>query len=251
MNVKTNYGYPISSIFFQICGMIFLILVLMFSIFAKTFIILIINIVLIFVFWYLFIYKFKNRFSQLRNQILTQMKQLAELRGDEYILDLGTGAGYVAIGFAKELSLGRVVGVDKYDQKTSVLGENFFEELRINFFKNKLNQAKQNASIEHQQDKIVLVKSDLKGHFPFKDHSFDVVLSSQFLYCIPQKDMLTVLEEINRVLKPSGQLVFFESEKFLNWDVANIQAFFESKGYQTNRYHLENMANKSIFIALK
>lgn len=251
MNSKTDYGYPISSIFFQICGMILLILFLMLSIFSLTYIATGILIAVLFVYWYVFIYSFKERFSRLRNKILTEMNQHLTMKGDEYILDLGTGAGYIAINLSKKLSGGRVVGVDKYDQKTSILGENFFEELKINFFKNKLNQAKQNAFIEKQQDKITLIKSDLKNHFPFNDNSFDVVFSSQFLYCIPQKEINRVLEEINRVLKPSGQLIFFESEKFLNWDITHIQTFFQKKGYHTTQYPLKNMTNKTIFTAMK
>jgi ubiquinone/menaquinone biosynthesis C-methylase UbiE len=179
------------------------------------------------------------------------MISLAQLTGNEHVLDLGTGAGYIAIHFSKLLDSGIVIGVDKYDQHTPILGGNFFEELKINFFGNTLDHARKNAFIEKQQDKILFVKSDLKHHFPFSDESFNVILSSQFLYCIPQEKIEKVLSEIDRVLKTSGKLIFFESKKFMNWDISNIQLFFKRLGYDTQIQSLNNTANKCIFIAEK
>jgi ubiquinone/menaquinone biosynthesis C-methylase UbiE len=251
MNAKTHYGYPISSIFFQVCGMILLSLLAILTIVLGIFYVTLLIIVLALLFWYFVIHQFKERFSQLRTTILVQMIDYARLNGHENILDLGTGAGYLAIGFSKAIQSGQVVGVDKYDQGTSVLGNNFFEELRINFFKNKLNQAKRNASIEKQMESILLVKSDLKKHFPFTTQSFDLILSSQFLYCIPRKKLDRVLWEIDRVLRPKGKLVFFESEKFLNWNISKVQAFFEALQYETRIYPLKKMSNKCILIAEK
>ena len=251
MNAKTHYGYPISSIFFQVCGMILLSLLAILTIVLSIFSVTLIIVAVAFLFWYFAIHTFKERFSQLRRKILCQMKDFARLNGHEHILDLGTGAGYMAINFSKSLQSGQVVGVDKYDQGTKILGNNFFEELKINFFKNKLNQAKWNAAIEGQTDSILFIKSDLKKHFPFSNQSFDLILSSQFLYCIPSKKLDKVLSEINRVLRPKGKLVFFESEKFLNWNISTVQVFFDSRHYKTRIHPLKNMPNKCILIAQK
>jgi len=179
------------------------------------------------------------------------MKSLAHLKGSECILDLGTGSGYVSIGFAKQLDSGLVVGVDKYDKSTSILGRNFFEELKINFFGNTLNQAKKNAYIEKQSNQIMFVKSDLKHFFPFSDESFHVIVSSQFLYCIPTKKRDRVLAEINRVLKPEGKLIFFESKKYVNWDIAHVEQYFNKLNYETKIHSLDYMNNKCIFYAYK
>ena len=247
----SRYGFPISSVFFQICGTIFITLLLFLTLISE-FIVGSISIILILLgFWYFLIYNFKKKFFTLREKILHQMVSQAHFAGTERVLDLGTGAGYIAIQFSKLLDSGTVIGVDKYDQHTSVLGSNFFEELKINFFGNTLEQARQNANIEKQQDKIIFVKSDLKHHFPFSNESFNVILSSQFLYCIPQRMIEKVLTEIDRVLKPSGKLIFFESKKFLNWDISNIQMVFKRLGYQTQIQPLNNMYNKCIFIAKK
>ena len=205
----------------------------------------------ILIFWYIFVFRFKQRFSTLRNKILQSMVSLADLDKSEKILDLGTGAGYIAIGFSKVLNAGLVVGVDKYDQTTSILGSNFFEELKINFFGNTLNQAKKNAYIEKQSDQIMFVKSDLKHFFPFSDESFHVILSSQFLYCIPAKKRERVLTEINRVLKPGGKLIFFESKKYVNWDITQVEHYFNKLNYETKIHSLDYMNNKCIFSASK
>ena len=123
--------------------------------------------------------------------------------------------------------------------------------LKINFFKNKLNRAKRNASIEHQLNHILFVKSDLQKQFPFSSQSFNLILSSQFLYCISSKQLHQVLVEVDRVLKPSGQLIFFESKKFIQWNILHVKRFFEKIGYETQIHSLKNMSNKCIFIARK
>ena len=251
MKLNTHYGYPISSIFFQICGMIFFLLLIILSIISNSYLLTAVIILIIIIFWYVSIYQFKKRFLQLRKEILDQMIKHAQLRGNEQILDLGTGAGYIAIGFSKMLPEGRIVGVDKYDQRTRIFGTNFFEELKINFFKNKLNRAKRNASIEHQLNHILFVKSDLQKQFPFSSQSFNLILSSQFLYCISSKQLHQVLVEVDRVLKPSGQLIFFESKKFIQWNILHVKRFFEKIGYETQIHSLKNMSNKCIFIARK
>lgn len=251
MTQDKMYGFPISSVFFQICGFIFLLLILFFTFILDSLIVSIIVFFSILIFWYIFVFHFKQRFSTLRNKILQSMISLADLDGSEKILDLGTGAGYVAIGFSKVLNAGLVVGVDKFDQTTSILGRNFFEELKINFFGNTLNQAKKNAYIEKQSDKIMFVKSDLKHYFPFSDKSFHVLLSSQFLYCIPIKKREWVLSEINRVLKPEGKLIFFESKKYVNWNITQLEQYFNKLNYETKIHSLNYMNNKCIFYACK
>ncbi|MBS3749860.1 MAG: class I SAM-dependent methyltransferase, partial [Candidatus Thermoplasmatota archaeon] len=119
------------------------------------------------------------------------------------------------------------------------------------FFGNSLNQAKKNAYIEKQSNQIMFVKSDLKHFFPFSDESFHVILSSQFLYCIPTKKRDRVLAEINRVLKPEGKLIFFESKKYVNWDIAHVEQYFNKLNYETKIHSIYYMNNKCIFYGYK
>ena len=115
MTKDKMYGFPISSVFFQICGFIFLLITLFLMFVLDLFICSIMVSFSILIFWYIFVFRFKQRFSTLRNKILQSMVSLADLDKSEKILDLGTGAGYIAIGFSKVLNAGLVVGVDKYD----------------------------------------------------------------------------------------------------------------------------------------
>jgi hypothetical protein len=49
----------------------------------------------------------------------------------------------------------------------------------------------------------------------------------------------------------SGKLIFFESKKFLNWNIEDVNKFFKKKYYETYLIPLKEMSNKCIFIAIK
>jgi ubiquinone/menaquinone biosynthesis C-methylase UbiE len=179
------------------------------------------------------------------------MIEKADLNGCEIILDIGTGAGYAAINFARKLSTGSVIGIDKYDLKNQGIFQRFLNELKINFFGNSLNNAKKNSQIEGVENKISFIKADLIQPFPFSSNYFDLIISSQFLYCISHNKLTHVLIEIDRVLNDTGKLVFFESNKFMFWDIYHLKDFFTDKGYNVKITPLDSLSNKSIFIAEK
>ena len=95
------------------------------------------------------------------------------------------------------------------------------------------------------------MKMKLKKGRLVKRHAKKVGLPPGTLVYVGEKKIEKVLTEIDRVLKPSGKLIFFESKKFLNWDIAKIQLFFNRLGYHTQIHPLNNMPNKCIFIAKK
>jgi len=196
---------------------------------------------------YFFVIHFKKTFSKKRFQILQKMIETVDVKDSEIILDLGTGAGYIAIGFAKKLNRGKVYGIDKYNLKPNGIFSKLFDIAKINFFGNTISNAKHNALVENQQNKTEFLEAELTQCFPFKNESFDVIVSSQFLYCIPQEKLSFVLSEINRVLKSDGMLVFFESKRFFNWDLNDVIDFYEEKGYQHKIIPLDEFKNKIIY----
>ena len=114
-------------------------------------------------------------------------------RGDETVLDVGVGRGLLAIGAAKRLTTGRVIGIDIWNA--------------ADLSGNGAAGAARNAAIEGVSDKIELVTADAR-RMGFADASFDVVLSLLCLHNIePESDRTVACHEIARVLKPGGTVL--------------------------------------------
>ena len=109
-------------------------------------------------------------------------------RGNETVLDLGTGRGLLAIGAAKRLRTGTVVSIDDWQEEDG----------------NRLEAAQRNLDLARVHDRVEL-RSDDPRHIAFVDNSFDVVLSLMFLHHIQDaRSRAKVCCEIARVLKPRG-----------------------------------------------
>jgi SAM-dependent methyltransferase len=122
------------------------------------------------------------------------MLDLVSWRGDERVLDIGTGAGMLLIGAAKRLkSAGLAVGIDIWAAKD--LSDNSAEATC------------RNIALEGVQDRAE-VRTDDATRLSFADATFDVVLSLLCLHNIePQTNQTVACREIARVLKPGGRVV--------------------------------------------
>jgi arsenite methyltransferase len=124
-----------------------------------------------------------------RDRMLNILKT-SPWRGDEQILDVGTGRGLLAIGAAKRLTTGKSIGIDIWREQ--------------DLSGNTVEAAMRNAEIEGVADKVEFRNADAREMF-FPDGSFDCVLSNLCLHNIPSEEgRAAACREIARVLKPGG-----------------------------------------------
>lgn len=112
---------------------------------------------------------------------LPAMVALAELRGDEQVLDAGCGAGHTALAFAPHVA--------------QVMATDFTADM--------LRQVEDLAA-ERRASNVITQAGDVED-LPFSDGSFDLVVSrySAHHWPHPQK----ALAEFRRVLRPGGRVV--------------------------------------------
>lgn len=115
-----------------------------------------------------------------------------ELRGDERVLDMGSGRGAVQLLAAQLLPRGQATGLDLWrsgDQSGNTEAA-----------------ARKNAAAEGVSDRAVFKTGDM-SKMPFSNSSFDLVVSSLAIHNI--EDPATrqkAIDEAVRVLKPGGRL---------------------------------------------
>ena len=112
-------------------------------------------------------------------------------RGDERVLDVGTGGGVLLIGAAKRAPRGRASGIDIWSA-TDLSGNTKARVLR-------------NASLEGVADRIDVRDDDARA-MSFDDASFDVIVSMLCLHNIDE-NADRALREMARVLAPGGTIV--------------------------------------------
>src|SRR5271169_3703487 len=90
-----------------------------------------------------------------------RMLNMLAWKGDEQVLDIGTGRGLLMIGAAKKLTTGKSTGIDIWNA----------EDLTGNNIENALK----NAEIEGVSDKIS-IENENAMEMSFTDNSFDIIV---------------------------------------------------------------------------
>lgn len=148
-----------------------------------------------------------------------RMLKMINWRGDEQVLDVGTGRGLLLVGAARHLKSGRAYGIDVWSTK--------------DLSGNSLERTQSNIEIEGVKDKITL-KSDDARKLSFPDATFDVILSNLCIHNIPNEEgRAQACREIGRVLKPGGVAIISD---FIH--TGFYQKIFRESGLQVSRKNM-------------
>jgi len=149
-----------------------------------------------------------------------RMLAMVDWKGNESVLDVGTGRGLLMIGAAKKLTTGKSVGIDIWSTK--------------DLSGNALDKTLQNAELEGVRDKVDVQNGDASG-MKFPDASFDVVVSNLCIHNIPTRaGRDKACREIVRVLKPGGKAIISDFIKTRDYVKA-----FNAAGAVTSRTGLD------------
>jgi arsenite methyltransferase len=144
------------------------------------------------------------------------MLNMLRWRGDERVLDVGTGRGLLLIGAARRLTTGTATGIDIWSTK--------------DLSGNSLERTQANIDAEGVKDKVDL-KGDDARNLSFPDASFDVILSNLCIHNIPAAEgRAQACREIARVLKPGGTALISD---FIN--TGTYQKTFAACGLKVSR----------------
>jgi SAM-dependent methyltransferase len=131
-----------------------------------------------------------------RKRARRQMLDAIDWRGDERVLDVGCGNGFLLVDVAKRLSTGTATGIDVWKAEA---GEQ------------SADVARRNAQLEGVADRVDIRDADAR-QLPFANQTFDVIVSSLMLHHAGDSgDRHRVLDEMVRVLKPRGTIVLYDA----------------------------------------
>jgi arsenite methyltransferase len=132
---------------------------------------------------------------RLRAGARRRMLEAVNWRGDEQVLDVGCGNGFLLIEVAKRLTNGKATGIDRW---MTGAGDQTAEA------------AWHNAQLEGVVNRVDIRNVDARA-MPFGDQTFDVIVSSLMLHHAGGRaGRERVLREMARVLKPGGTLLLYD-----------------------------------------
>ena len=158
-----------------------------------------------------------DQFRELGHHWLQTFKLLAGLRPHDDVLDVGCGAGRMALALSAYLTTGRYEGFDINARDIEWCKGEIEPRWPLSRFR-----------LVDVSNKTYNPTGSVPGHrfrFPYDDSTFDFVfLTSVFTHMLPE-DILNYLSEISRVLKPGGRCLI----TYFILTAASRQAINENK----------------------
>ncbi len=118
--------------------------------------------------------------------------QMADLSGNELVLEVACGTGRATFEIAKKLLNGKLFAIDLTWQM--------------------LKRAKRKIYMAGLSEKVVFAIADAK-ELPFSTQTFDVIYNAYMFDLIDLSDFSLILSEFKRVLKPGGKLILVNMSK--------------------------------------
>lgn len=164
-----------------------------------------------------------------------RMLKLHQWRGDEKVLDVGTGLGLLLIGAAKKLNTGKSYGIDIFNS--------------YDLSDNTIEQTKNNIRLENVADKTeIITENILKTNF--SNNYFDVIASNLCLHNLYKPaERKQACNEIYRILKPGGEAIISDYKH-----TSEYKKVFEGLGMKvekTGTYFFSTFPPLTIIKAIK
>ena len=142
--------------------------------------------------------------------------QLHQWKGNEKVLDVGTGLGLLMIDAAKKLNSGKSYGIDIFNS--------------YDLSDNTIEQTKNNILLENVTDKTEIISANIiKTNF--NDNYFDVIVSNLCLHNIYNtEERKQACKEIFRILKTGGEAIISDFKP-----TGEYKKTFESLGMKVQK----------------
>jgi SAM-dependent methyltransferase len=174
-----------------------------------------------------------------RVAIASKIIDKLSLKGEELILDVGSGRGLYAIEAAKRIKSGRVSAIDVWEP--DVLDNNNSHHKFSQPTGNTIQNAKKNALIEQVDGKIEFRNMDATK-MKFNDKSFDAVVCGYVLGHL-WKYHEKALSEIRRVLKNNGKVVIIDNVRDFTYFLLSTPHMFAWSYLRGRKAKLLSKAN--------